>query len=176
MMLAAGCELVFTIFSGVTTSELGATPIEHCSNAPLHTCSAISVSPSLLFWKRLRQMATVVPGAGVEPAWLSPGDFKSPVSTSFTTRAAENWRRRSESNRRTRLCRPLHDHSATPPELNKKGRPLRGLPCPESGAGNESRTRDLNLGKVALYQLSYSRMSRAAAIIRPALPPPQLEA
>ena len=25
------------------------------------------------------------------------------------------------------------------------------------GAGNESRTRDLNLGKVALYQLSYSR-------------------
>ena len=28
----------------------------------------------------------------------------------------------------------------------------------ESGAGNESRTRDLNLGKVALYQLSYSRV------------------
>ena len=27
------------------------------------------------------------------------------------------------------------------------------------GAGNESRTRDLNLGKVALYQLSYSRIS-----------------
>ena len=26
------------------------------------------------------------------------------------------------------------------------------------GAGNESRTRDLNLGKVALYQLSYSRL------------------
>ncbi len=25
------------------------------------------------------------------------------------------------------------------------------------GAGNEIRTRDLNLGKVALYQLSYSR-------------------
>jgi hypothetical protein len=28
----------------------------------------------------------------------------------------------------------------------------------EIGAGNEARTRDLNLGKVALYQLSYSRM------------------
>ena len=28
----------------------------------------------------------------------------------------------------------------------------------ENGAGNEIRTRDLNLGKVALYQLSYSRM------------------
>ena len=30
---------------------------------------------------------------------------------------------------------------------------------PESGAGEESRTLDLNLGKVALYQLSYSRMT-----------------
>ena len=28
----------------------------------------------------------------------------------------------------------------------------------KTGAGNESRTRDLNLGKVALYQLSYSRI------------------
>ena len=28
------------------------------------------------------------------------------------------------------------------------------------GAGNETRTRDLNLGKVALYQLSYSRGGR----------------
>ena len=28
----------------------------------------------------------------------------------------------------------------------------------KSGAGEESRTLDLNLGKVALYQLSYSRM------------------
>gem|GEM_PF-1631396 len=29
--------------------------------------------------------------------------------------------------------------------------------CCKTGAGNETRTRDLNLGKVALYQLSYSR-------------------
>ena len=28
-----------------------------------------------------------------------------------------------------------------------------------SGAGEESRTLDLNLGKVALYQLSYSRIA-----------------
>jgi hypothetical protein len=28
----------------------------------------------------------------------------------------------------------------------------------KSGAGDEARTRDLNLGKVALYQLSYSRV------------------
>jgi hypothetical protein len=30
------------------------------------------------------------------------------------------------------------------------------------GAGNEARTRDLNLGKVALYQLSYSRVASLA--------------
>ena len=57
----------------------------------------------------------MVPGAGVEPARMfSPRDFKSLVSTNFTTRA--------------------------------------------SGAGNEDRTRDSNLGKVMLYQLSYSRI------------------
>ena len=40
----------------------------------------------------------------------------------------------------------------------KKGEASR-FPFPlESGAGDESRTRDLNLGKVALYQLSYSRI------------------
>ena len=32
----------------------------------------------------------------------------------------------------------------------------------ETGAGNEARTRDLNLGKVALYQLSYSRIETVA--------------
>ena len=41
---------------------------------------------------------------------------------------------------------------AVPP--NKKG----SLASPLTGAGDESRTRDLNLGKVALYQLSYSRV------------------
>ena len=34
----------------------------------------------------------------------------------------------------------------------------------KSGAGKESRTLDLNLGKVALYQLSYSRVRTAAAV------------
>ena len=37
------------------------------------------------------------------------------------------------------------------------------------GAGSESRTRDLNLGKVALYQLSYSRMNCLEA--RPGIEP-----
>jgi hypothetical protein len=79
------------------------------------------------------------------------------------------WRRGSESNRRPRLCRPLHDHSATPPGV-VPGNELASTPLPranekgerfglsrKSGAGKESRTPDLNLGKVALYQLSYSR-------------------
>ena len=33
-----------------------------------------------------------------------------------------------------------------------------------TGAGEESRTLDLNLGKVALYQLSYSRVAGFAII------------
>jgi hypothetical protein len=40
---------------------------------------------------------------------------------------------------------------------NKKGS-LDSFLFWKSGAGEESRTLDLNLGKVALYQLSYSRM------------------
>src|SRR5438445_6100037 len=72
------------------------------------------------------------------------------------------WRRGSESNRRPRLCRPLHDHSATPPYArDQKQRRISKRAVPRnSGAGDESRTRDLNLGKVTLYQLSYSRESR----------------
>ena len=35
------------------------------------------------------------------------------------------------------------------------------------GAGNESRTRDLNLGKVALYQLSYSRVQAGKVYAKP---------
>ncbi len=46
-------------------------------------------------------------------------------------------------------CRTLLRHT------NKKGK--HKLPFFKNGAGKESRTLDLNLGKVALYQLSYSR-------------------
>jgi hypothetical protein len=35
------------------------------------------------------------------------------------------------------------------------------LPRVGSGAGDETRTRDINLGKVALYQLSYTRVREA---------------
>src|SRR6266568_6959787 len=71
-----------------------------------------------------------------------------------------NWRRGSESNRRPRLCRPLHDHSATPPhagDWEQRRISKAGCSFEDSGAGEESRTPDLNLGKVTLYQLSYSR-------------------
>src|SRR5262245_33292887 len=61
------------------------------------------------------------------------------------------------------LCHPAitqHGDSNDPSALTTalvKEREASGFPrC--SGAGNESRTRDLNLGKVALYQLSYSRI------------------
>ena|GEM_PF-1394910 len=40
---------------------------------------------------------------------------------------------------------------------------------PGFGAGEESRTLDLNLGKVALYQLSYSRMITAYSRVLPEL-------
>ena len=49
--------------------------------------------------------------------------------------------------------------------LTRKKRSLRGLFLNKPGAGEESRTLDLNLGKVALYQLSYSRVTGEASII-----------
>ncbi len=75
-----------------------------------------------------------------------------------------SWRRGPESNRPTRICNPVHNRFATAPCSDKKGK--LELPflmedagsLPIFGAGNEARTRDLNLGKVALYQLSYSRI------------------
>ena len=51
---------------------------------------------------------------------------------------------------------------ATPDAKKAAERMLCGLS--ETGAGNESRTRDLNLGKVALYQLSYSRVEEDVII------------
>lgn len=35
-------------------------------------------------------LVAVVPGAGLEPAHLAAGDFESPASTDFATRAAED--------------------------------------------------------------------------------------
>ena len=46
------------------------------------------------------------------------------------------------------------------------------LGAEEFGAGNETRTRDFHLGKVVLYQLSYSRFADAlsnALLTRPSI-------
>ena len=50
----------------------------------------------------------------------------------------------------------------TGPEIERKGLEITNLLAIDSiglGAGNEVRTRGLDLGKVALYQLSYTRPS-----------------
>ncbi len=72
---------------------------------------------------------------------------------------ANSWRRGRESNPSKRLCRPLHNLFATSPEglLAHQKRKPSSFPQ-NSGAEEESRTLDLNLGKVALYQLSYFRI------------------
>ena len=123
---------------------------------------------------------------------FSPTDFKSVVSTNFTTRAGI-WRRDPESNWANRICNPGHNRFAIAPLKMTKGKlgafpwiwsgkrvsnsrpqPWQGCALPTElfpqfrhytlrfGAGEESRTLDLNLGKVALYQLSYSRKTSCA--------------
>ena len=71
------------------------------------------------------------------------------------------WRRRPDLNRRWRFCRPLPYHLATAPRGFRAGRgsgrgqKTRGNETArdreEDGAGNGIRTRDFDLGKVALY-------------------------
>ena len=101
------------------------------------------------------------------------------------------WRRDPESNRAERICNPVHNRFAIAPsgriltqrDVSVALRPARQVQGTaasagrrqgreaaasllESGAGEESRTLDLNLGKVALYQLSYSRVIRSAHGLR----------
>ena len=80
-----------------------------------------------------------------------------------------SWRRDPESNWAKRICNPLHNRFAIAPNRARELYCANGA-APSSrqkneltkfGAGDESRTRDLNLGKVALYQLSYSRVQQA---------------
>ena len=68
------------------------------------------------------------------------------------------WRREPESNRPTRICNPVHNRFAIAPHhilIPNKNAIFLFLKF--VGAGEESRTLDLYLGKVSLYQLSYSR-------------------
>ena len=83
-----------------------------------------------------------MPETGIEPVRnFVAADFKSATSTNSVIPAPK------------RVLRTLADCSSV--EMKKGSMPLPLLL--KTGAGDESRTRDLNLGKVALYQLSYSR-------------------
>lgn len=70
---------------------------------------------------------------------------------------AVHWRRGAESNRADRICNPVHNRFATAPssasrrhmsdEADSMKKGSLGFPFCCSGAGEESRTLDLNLGK-----------------------------
>ncbi len=62
------------------------------------------------------------------------------------------------SEKKAKSCPP--QVLARPASANKKTPYIVRYTGFEFGAGNETRTRDLNLGKVALYQLSYSRVEQ----------------
>ena len=87
----------------------------------------------------------MVPGTGIEPVQPCGRGILSPLRLPI-----------SPSGRFLYELYPVH--------RNEKGK-ARICAFPScSGAGDESRTRDLNLGKVALYQLSYSRIKPGGAI------------
>ena len=110
---------------------------------------------SFAFMGQNRDSSGISPGGGTESVFLM----------------IQNWRRRPDLNRGWRFCRPLPYHLATAP-IGLKGR-ISGLSAhatadsvhggvldpatftPHSqakvGAGNGIRTRDFDLGKVALY-------------------------
>ena len=100
-------------------------------------------------------------------------DFKSLVSTNFTIRAKRTADQKSGGASRSRT--DLHGFAIRcitallsrlcGKPLKQKGENVRTAPSVfprNSGAGKEVRTPDLNLGKVALYQLSYSRVEGCA--------------
>src|SRR5690606_28409556 len=88
-------------------------------------------------------------------------DFKSLASTNFATRAGY-WECGGAGRNRTGVYGvAVRCITTLPPRLKTCLMKQKTSVVPrfgESGAGNEVRTRDLNLGKVALYQLSYSRI------------------
>ena len=106
-----------------------------------------------------------MPRAGVEPA--RPFSGKRRILSPQCLPISPSGRRLSNAHLRRSVTRAAHarnalsllvtgrvaTHAQQPPI--KKG--SRSFPC-KYGAGKESRTLDLNLGKVALYQLSYSRI------------------
>ena len=117
----AGLEPIQTI-RWTTTSDLDrsrsvTTKIEECRcrpGLPMTSKMSPNVESALHQWPA-RRVGCLVPRAGLEPARpcgqriLSPQ--RLPIPPPGLRR--EKWRLGSESNRRPRLCRPLHNHSAT---------------------------------------------------------------
>lgn len=101
----------------------------------------------MLFGAALYSIKMLVPGAGIEPARGCPRGILSPLRLPIPPpgRSLKGWGRdRTGVHGFAGRC-----ITTLPPSHRVKSMKF--------GAGNESRTRDLNLGKVALYQLSYSR-------------------
>ena len=89
------------------------------------------------------------------PLCRKAADFKSAVSTNFTIEACNS---RIVLQKLGKLS-PVADLDA----CEQAAAPARPMHRGMNGAGEESRTLDLNLGKVALYQLSYSRLESGGA-------------
>ena len=93
----------------------------------------------------------VVPGAGVEPARPQGRGILSPLCLPIPPSGRRKPLYLPENGRRESAC---------------------GTFPSRSGAGKESRTLDLYLGKVSLYQLSYSRVRHLVSCRRTGTPSP----
>src|ERR1700722_16377929 len=138
---------------GHSTRAVQATPAQ-AFRQPFSACSRWNTGADS---RSLRLLQPLVPGASDRPH-----DRCAPVMPIATPM--------SESPPSCRLTTPTMKRSwpacSDPPgqRHDKRKTPPCGSVFLESGAGNETRTRDLNLGKVALYQLSYSRRFRSTCV------------
>ena len=96
--------------------------------------------------------------------------WRKPLRAKQTNYVLIPSRKRLEKQRATRLirwCELLRVDAAQMEEaLTGKADELRSHPVAEAAgetAGDEIRTRDINLGKVALYQLSYARVTSSGS-------------
>ncbi len=97
----------------------------------------------------------MVPGAGLEPARCYQRGILNPLCLPISP----------PGHRAAFACEVLRNGGGTRSRTEVDGFAIRCMATlpfrhfiREFGASNEVRTRDLNLGKVALYQLSYTRI------------------
>ena len=120
MSVLRNCKLStvkgFQIFGGQSKSKMVADRIRFLSDCFTENLCALS------------KMSNGARGRTRTGTGLLPRDFKSLASANFATRASDTssqtkvdkWRPGSDSNRRRRLCRPLHNPSATRPRIGDK--------------------------------------------------------